>query len=69
MKTASTSQPAVLIALMANIRVSRQIADDSIGNWEPATGILRGLCVNCDRRYDCTYPKPPSGVWSCDEYV
>lgn len=68
MKTASTSQPAVLVAL-TNIWVSRQVADDSNGNWESSTDILRGLCVNCDRRYDCTYPKPPGGVWSCDEYV
>jgi hypothetical protein len=35
----------------------------------PAETLFRGLCVNCDLRWKCTYPKPPQGVWSCDEYV
>lgn len=33
------------------------------------TSSLRGLCVNCERRADCTFPKPPEGVWRCEEYV
>lgn len=69
MKTASTSQPAVLVVLLADIEVARQLADKSCGDWAPSSGVLRGLCVNCDHRYYCTYPKPPGGVWSCDEYV
>lgn len=27
-----------------------------------------GLCMNCDFRKTCTYPKPPGGVWRCEEY-
>jgi len=27
-----------------------------------------GLCVNCENRETCTYPKPEGGVWHCDEY-
>ena len=27
-----------------------------------------GLCVDCARRSECTYEKPESGVWHCDEY-
>lgn len=27
-----------------------------------------GLCRNCARLTDCTYPKPEGGVWHCDEY-
>lgn len=27
-----------------------------------------GLCVNCDHRADCIYPKPEGGVWRCEEY-
>lgn len=30
---------------------------------------LRGLCINCENRKDCTFPKPPGGVWHCEEYV
>ncbi|UCB44999.1 MAG: hypothetical protein JSV25_12375 [Spirochaetota bacterium] len=28
----------------------------------------RGLCVNCEHRKICIYPKPEGGVWSCEEY-
>lgn len=27
-----------------------------------------GLCANCEKRYSCTFPKPESGVWHCEEY-
>ncbi len=27
-----------------------------------------GLCVNCDHRDTCIYPKPDGGVWRCEEY-
>jgi hypothetical protein len=29
---------------------------------------LKGLCVNCDNRHTCTFPKPEEGVWHCEEY-
>ncbi|RJO63479.1 MAG: hypothetical protein C4523_20240 [Myxococcales bacterium] len=29
---------------------------------------LLGLCANCDSRRRCKLPKPPSGVWHCEEY-
>ncbi|MBD3373281.1 MAG: hypothetical protein GF403_11275 [Candidatus Coatesbacteria bacterium] len=28
----------------------------------------RGLCRTCRRAERCTYPKPPGGVWYCEEY-
>ena len=27
-----------------------------------------GLCVNCDDRETCTFPRPEGGVWRCNEY-
>ncbi len=27
-----------------------------------------GLCPLCDNRPTCTFPKPPGGVWSCEEF-
>ena len=27
-----------------------------------------GLCSNCDERKWCTFSKPKSGVWHCEEY-
>jgi len=37
-------------------------------NFELESSRLKGLCVNCEERFDCTYPKPPGGVWHCAEY-
>lgn len=28
----------------------------------------KGLCVNCENRQHCTFPKPESGVLHCEEY-
>jgi len=28
----------------------------------------KGLCMICEKRETCTFPKPPGGVWHCDEY-
>jgi hypothetical protein len=36
---------------------------------EPETGELKGLCVNCENRATCNFPKPEGGVWHCEEYV
>jgi hypothetical protein len=33
----------------------------------PEPGNLKGLCRQCARRSSCTFPKPPEGVWHCDE--
>ena len=30
---------------------------------------LKGLCVNCENRETCTFPKPEEGVWHCEEYL
>lgn len=29
---------------------------------------LKGLCVNCDNRFDCGFPRLQGGVWHCQEY-
>ncbi|MCP4632936.1 MAG: hypothetical protein GY855_08410 [candidate division Zixibacteria bacterium] len=29
---------------------------------------LKGLCVNCEERHVCKFPKPEEGVWHCEEY-
>lgn len=35
---------------------------------EPVNSRLRGLCVNCARASECTFPRPEGGVWHCEEY-
>ena len=34
---------------------------DIYGNFE-------GLCMNCENRNTCTFPKPAGGIWHCEEY-
>ena len=29
----------------------------------------KGLCRTCENRETCTFPKPPDGVWHCEEFV
>lgn len=36
-------------------------------NAAPPVGV-KGICVNCDRVWDCKLPKAPAGVWHCEEY-
>jgi hypothetical protein len=43
----------------AAVRVYEEEADVSA---------YRGLCASCEGRESCTYARPFSGVWHCDEY-
>ena len=29
---------------------------------------FKGLCLNCENRKTCIFPKPEEGVWRCEEY-
>lgn len=29
---------------------------------------LKGLCMNCDFAGTCTFSKPETGIWNCNEY-
>ena len=29
----------------------------------------KGLCVNCDNRDTCAFPRSEAGVWFCEEYA
>lgn len=37
------------------------------GEKKPAS-LIKGLCVNCEHRDTCNFPKPEGGVWHCEEY-
>ncbi len=60
----------VSLALLKKDRDLRQSppqnAEDPFGKSEKERP--RGLCVNCANRDECTFPKPPGGVWHCEEY-
>ena len=70
MIAAQIPRSAALIIVLAEstLEAGRQTRNSS-GEGAPFLRVLRGLCVNCDLRRDCTYAKPVSGVWNCDEYV
>jgi hypothetical protein len=38
------------------------------GAKQKDSGKYKGLCVNCENRQHCTFPKPESGVLHCEEY-
>jgi hypothetical protein len=70
MNKARIPQSAALIIVLAESSLgSGRQPRISTGEGAPFLGVLRGLCGNCDLRRECTYPKPASGVWNCDEYV
>ncbi len=53
--------------------VNREVAPTPGPRGSPRDGVqglrdLRGLCMNCENRETCTFPKPEGGVWHCDEY-
>lgn len=41
--------------------------NSKIESASPPVGV-KGICVNCDRVWDCKLPKAPAGVWHCEEY-
>jgi hypothetical protein len=30
---------------------------------------IKGLCVTCENREVCPFPRPDTGVWHCEHYV
>ena len=35
---------------------------------EPGDDAREGLCVTCDNRATCMFPRPAGGIWHCEEY-
>jgi len=44
---------------------SNSAADSLI---DQSSNKVMGLCSNCKNRSTCSFPKPESGVWHCEEY-
>ncbi|MCU0540350.1 MAG: hypothetical protein MUF46_10780 [Desulfobacterales bacterium] len=47
--------------------VTRPAAGEDAGG--PDGEELLGLCANCDHLKNCRLPKPPGGVWQCEEFA
>lgn len=43
-------------------------AKDSESNKKSDNERFKGLCMNCDNRFECLLPRPEGGVWHCEEY-
>lgn len=52
------------LALSRNPEATGDLTTDTSG----VEGI-KGLCVNCENRETCVFPKPLGGVWHCEEYL
>ena len=39
-----------------------------MADQSPESSHYKGLCRTCERRDSCTFPKPPGGVWHCEEF-
>lgn len=50
----------------ASIETVKEEKEKSKFNY--ADPSYKGLCKTCSIREDCTFPKPESGVWHCEEY-
>jgi hypothetical protein len=45
----------------------QRVAPSTAGTERAEPEELKGLCRNCLRRLTCQFPKPPGGVWHCEE--
>ena len=57
---------AAMLAL-PSLAQADEAAKKSADPTQAAAGDAKGLCRQCARRLTCSYPKPPEGVWQCDE--
>lgn len=57
-------QPAVQPLIALRSETPRVATHDAV---EEPSG-LKGLCTNCDCRFDCCLPRLEGGVWHCEEY-
>lgn len=53
-----------------NLEAKRPIPKSDIKSSKSAKNSreFKGLCVNCECRFDCKLCKPNGGVWHCEEY-
>lgn len=48
--------------------VEKQVNTFLENNKEPKTEI-KGLCATCENLSECSYNKPESGIWHCEDYA
>ena len=46
------------------------LVDSAVAPRAPEKQVSKyaGLCMNCDHRQACAYPKPEGGIWHCEDY-
>ena len=47
---------------------TQRMRDSREDGKQDDAGEYLGLCVNCELRASCCFPKPASGIWHCNEY-
>lgn len=56
-------------ATFTNDKINRPKSDKPFPNDKKSGSDFRGLCTNCEKRFDCVVAKTTGGVWHCNEYV
>lgn len=54
---------------MPGLIVQPREAAESTSPEASATTALKGLCATCSLSATCTFSKPETGVWRCEEYA
>ena len=54
--------------LVKTTRKEKSAANAPVDAEDEDSGKFIGLCINCDNRRTCVFPKPEGGIWHCEEY-
>jgi len=49
-------------------RVSAALKRSGAAGGDADVSAHGGLCINCEHRWSCAHPRPPGGVWHCEDY-
>jgi len=66
----NSTKPIISCEEFENIETLETTKKDLKENLEKKEKVyeLKGLCANCENRFDCKFEKPESCVWHCEEY-
>lgn len=51
----------------AGVKDRPKPTEPDVGKARDSTEFF-GLCIDCENRRACVFPKPEGGVWHCEEY-
>ncbi len=61
-------QPALHIVAGDTLSREKRFVKTAKPSLAYVEGRMQGLCINCEKRVDCSFPARDGGVWHCEEY-